>query len=474
MEQYAAEWQEWHDARLADLAKPFGWLSVTGLIWLDEAVPAAWEDTPGSFVLDGEWVHFDLAPQASAGPATAALDLLSHPRTDAEVRVVPGERLSARVGRDGSLSWIVADHQLFELLDRDGRAAIRRRDSKAPLLSRFVDVPTYEVDRRWAVGAQFERFDPPRAARIATAAPGLEMDEELTGEIRFELAGAPYRLLASGSPEAGLSVTFHDYTNGEGTEAWRRLSVGVPDAQGRVVLDFNRAVNYPMAFTPYATCPAPVAENFLPLEVTAGERRPTQTLSEGGVNTPLLLIDTGGDAQLEPFVAEWAGLGLDVTRADWHAGAPLPPLAGFEAVVVLGFDPERLAQAAPERAAALLECLSDAIGAGLPVVAAGTATRVLVSAVAEVAGSDAPSMVAGQVPTSAVSLAVSADVAEDALFRSLIGAPGEDGVGFIAVDELVEAAPDESRSAALLRTWLELAERFARLVHLRAGGVSRP
>ena len=34
MEQYSAEWQAWHDARISDLATPFGWLSVTGLTWL--------------------------------------------------------------------------------------------------------------------------------------------------------------------------------------------------------------------------------------------------------------------------------------------------------------------------------------------------------------------------------------------------------------------------------------------------------
>jgi uncharacterized protein (DUF1684 family) len=41
-----------------------------------------------------------------------------------------------------------------------------------------------------------------------------------------------------------------------------------------VVLDFNRAVNLPCAFTDFATCPLPPAGNHLPFEVTAGELIP--------------------------------------------------------------------------------------------------------------------------------------------------------------------------------------------------------
>jgi uncharacterized protein (DUF1684 family) len=46
------------------------------------------------------------------------------------------------------------------------------------------------------------------------------------------------------------------------------------DADGRVTIDFNRTVNLPCAFTTYATCPLPPAENRLPVPVEAGERTP--------------------------------------------------------------------------------------------------------------------------------------------------------------------------------------------------------
>ena len=43
-----------------------------------------------------------------------------------------------------------------------------------------------------------------------------------------------------------------------------------------MIIDFNRAVNLPFAFTEFGTCPAPVPGNDLPLAVTAGELAPVR------------------------------------------------------------------------------------------------------------------------------------------------------------------------------------------------------
>ena len=37
-------------------------------------------------------------------------------------------------------------------------------------------------------------------------------------------------------------------------------------------MDFNQAYNPPCAFTPYATCPLPPKQNWLPIRVEAGEK----------------------------------------------------------------------------------------------------------------------------------------------------------------------------------------------------------
>ena len=38
-----------------------------------------------------------------------------------------------------------------------------------------------------------------------------------------------------------------------------------------MLLDFNKAYNPPCAFTPYATCPLPPPQNWMPVRIEAGE-----------------------------------------------------------------------------------------------------------------------------------------------------------------------------------------------------------
>ena len=52
--------------------------------------------------------------------------------------------------------------------------------------------------------------------------------------------------------------------------------IDAPDADGAVVLDFNRAVNLPCAYTDHATCPLPPAGNRLPVGIEAGEKTPIE------------------------------------------------------------------------------------------------------------------------------------------------------------------------------------------------------
>ena len=46
------------------------------------------------------------------------------------------------------------------------------------------------------------------------------------------------------------------------------------DADGAVVLDFNRATNLPCAYTSFTTCPIPPAQNRMQVAIEAGERLP--------------------------------------------------------------------------------------------------------------------------------------------------------------------------------------------------------
>jgi uncharacterized protein (DUF1684 family) len=72
----------------------------------------------------------------------------------------------------------------------------------------------------------------------------------------------------------GLALLFHDATNDVTSAPWRTVVTEAPDPEGNLVVDFNRAVNLPFAFSDHGTCPAPVSGNRIAVAVTAGEKRP--------------------------------------------------------------------------------------------------------------------------------------------------------------------------------------------------------
>ena len=83
------------------------------------------------------------------------------------------------------------------------------------------------------------------------------------------------RTAFNGPTPGSLHILFTDATSGVTTyPANRSLRVAAPEADGTVILDFNRATNLPCAYTGFATCPLPPAENRLPVAVEAGEQIP--------------------------------------------------------------------------------------------------------------------------------------------------------------------------------------------------------
>ena len=62
-----------------------------------------------------------------------------------------------------------------------------------------------------------------------------------------------------------------DRTSGRTTAGGARQLYADPPIDGRVVLDFNKAVNLPCAYIPYATCPLAPPQNRLSLAIEAGE-----------------------------------------------------------------------------------------------------------------------------------------------------------------------------------------------------------
>ena len=259
-------WERFRANRNKALAARHGWLTLTSFQWLEES-PAAVDLVPGMWSTDGTTAFLTAVP------------------ADGLTLVEAGEKvdgtITAALADEESLMWVqfggpAGDQVVVELAMRGGRYAIRTRDAESPVFTEFDGVPTYPYNPTWEVHARFEPFPEPVDVPISTANPLVDGIHRSVGEVVFRLPGSPhdFRLQAEEEKLGALTITFHDETNGDTTDDWRKLSTPRPRPDGTVVLDFNRAINYPSAFTPYGTCPMPVKNNSLDIRVEAGEKTP--------------------------------------------------------------------------------------------------------------------------------------------------------------------------------------------------------
>jgi uncharacterized protein (DUF1684 family) len=148
------------------------------------------------------------------------------------------------------------------------------KDRQNPSLLKFKGMEYFPIDAKWRLDARFEPYVPPKIIPIATVINTVENDS-CPGAIVFEIDGKQMRLdavMERGSTDQ-LFIMMSDETSGKETYGMgRQLYTDIPDKENRVVIDFNKAYNWPCVFTDFATCPIPPAQNHLPVRVEAGEK----------------------------------------------------------------------------------------------------------------------------------------------------------------------------------------------------------
>ncbi|BCW34675.1 hypothetical protein StoSoilA2_07310 [Arthrobacter sp. StoSoilA2] len=263
-----ARWERFRASRNAALASDHGWLTLTSFQWL-ESEPSEVEFAPGLWSTDG---------------TTATLTAT---RGDGLTLVESGESVdgtvTATLQDEESLMWVQYGGEdgkqvVVELAMRADKYAIRTRDAGSPVFTDFAGVPTYDYNPDWVIQGRFEPYDQPVDVPIGTANPLVDGVHRSVGEVVFRVPGVAHevRLHAEEEKLGALNVTFHDETNGDTTDEWRKVFIPRPRPDGSVVIDFNRAINYPSAFTPYGTCPMPVRGNSIDVRVEAGEKIPQE------------------------------------------------------------------------------------------------------------------------------------------------------------------------------------------------------
>ena len=252
---FAAEWKAWHERREARLRAPDGWLALVGLHWLAPGENRV-EGLPGVFTLADGRVAL------TAGPGDGY-------RLDGADAPVVARALATDA--DGKPDRLRLGERIVMIIQRGEARAVRVWDARSPERTRFQGVPCFPPDPRWRLEARWEQYPAPKTLELPAVA-GPPQKAEAPGRAHFTVAGVEYALEPV-LEDGDLLFVFRDATSrAETYGAGRFLSAAAPQG-GKVVLDFNRAVNPPCAFTAHATCPLPEPYNILPVRIEAGEKR---------------------------------------------------------------------------------------------------------------------------------------------------------------------------------------------------------
>jgi hypothetical protein len=258
-EDFAADWDAWHKQHEDRLAAADGFLAITSINWLTET-PARFPDAPGEWAAGDDGITVRLAPGEELTLDGAG---------------ITGRHHFGQVPERGGLFPSDA-LGVYEVAKRGGNDILRPRHPDNPLRTGFRGTPAYAPDPRWVIRGRYRPFDEPRDSVVGSVVEGLQHVYAAPGVVEFEVGGQPLALTAfNGHTPGSLHILFTDATSGVTTyPANRSLRVAAPGADGTVILDFNRAANLPCAYTEFATCPLPPAENRLPVAVEAGEQMP--------------------------------------------------------------------------------------------------------------------------------------------------------------------------------------------------------
>ena len=268
MNKYKMEIEQWNTKRIEDLKGANGWLNLAGLFWLKEGVNTFGSDSTNDVVFPSGKIA------GKAGTMilqNSKVEMMVQPGVDVRLDSVefksgiafyPDSTQQPKFN-SGSLQWFI--------IKRDDKYGVRLRDFESQELLAFKGIDRYEVNPDYRVEAKLEVPSPLKQIEI-TNVLGQTTPQDSPGTLVFELDGEEYWLDALQEGDE-LFVIFGDKTNKKETyPSGRYLYADMPDADGKVILDFNKSRNPPCAFTPFATCPLPPSQNILPIEVKAGEK----------------------------------------------------------------------------------------------------------------------------------------------------------------------------------------------------------
>ena len=266
---YTRQIETWRAQRVERLKAPGGWLSLIGLHWLKDGANSVGSAKGNDIVLAKGPAKLGTITLKD-GKATIALDAKSGASVDGK----PAQTAELLDDSHENPTTVAFGSASFYVIDRNGKKALRVKDTEAKTRTGFKGIDNFPIDPSWRVEAKFEEFKPAHSLDIPTVL-GTVDKMTVPGKVTFTRDGKSYTLLPvlETADAKELWFIFADRTSGKETYGAARFLYADLPKDGKVTVDFNKAYNPPCAFTPYATCPLAPPENRLDLRVTAGEKK---------------------------------------------------------------------------------------------------------------------------------------------------------------------------------------------------------
>jgi len=267
---YKAEIEAFRKERDVSLRNDEGWLTLVGLSWLSDG-----ENSVGSSSKSRVLLPKGKAPETlgviRVEKGVATFTAAPGAAVTSDGKPVTAIVLKPDTSRD--TTRLVHGSLTFYAIKRGSKLGIRVKDREAATLKKFEGVECFPVDAGWRLVATFETYQPPKKVEVPNIL-GTPETQKSPGALVFTKDGRTHRIDALYDGRGGeLFLVFGDETNSKETYGGGRfLTTPPPEKDGTVVVDFNRAINPPCVFTPYATCPLPPKQNRLAMRVTAGEK----------------------------------------------------------------------------------------------------------------------------------------------------------------------------------------------------------
>ncbi|MBT3338245.1 MAG: DUF1684 domain-containing protein [Anaerolineae bacterium] len=269
MDNYRKEITDWQKTLDTNLRKENNWLALAGLFWLEEGINTFGAGATNDVVFPGDSIPEEIG-RFIVEDGKVKMEVTADTLVD--VDGVPAKEAFLQPDLSGAPTQLKWGALSFILIQREDGFGIRLWDNSRPEREIFPGRQWFPIQEEFCIEGIYERYESEKLVSFQRK-NGADFEAQVEGMVSFPLGGEKYSLLAFEDSDGDLFIMFQDATNGTETYgSGRYLSVGAPE-DGKAIIDFNRAVNPPCAFTDFATCPLPPIQNTLSLPITAGERK---------------------------------------------------------------------------------------------------------------------------------------------------------------------------------------------------------